>query len=801
MLKNYFRIAWRNLWKNKMYSFVNLLGLTTGIVSCMLIALYISHEMSFDRFNKNGDRIARVIMEYGDNASSQSAAVTGTKAGPQFKRSFPAVQAFARTWVVSRVVAKDDKAFVEQKVLFADPALFSMFSFPLLQGNAGTALDTKDKIVVTKSMARKYFGTEDVIGKTLRVGKQRTFQITAVAADAPDNSQIPFDFILPFDNVAEPGQEDWWTANYATYLMVEKPEQLSQLQSQITAFMKTPQVRKEANLVNEAEFLTYHLEPLYNVHLHSTLPGYVPNGNLTYIYILSCIALLILVIACINYTNLATAQAAGRVGEISIRKVLGAERKSLFMQYMGESMLLTFLALIVGMLVSTQLLPLFNNVTGKSLTAAALFTPLALGGMLLLGILVSLLAGGYPALVLSNTKLQQLLKSGFRLASSGGKVRKSLIVLQFSISVFLMLATMVILQQLSFIRKKSLGYDKEHVVVLPIDYAMLTNYEDLKAAIRRDPSVLQVAGAYESPTSVGWSDGITTTVPGPTAKNFPITALPTDLDFVQTMGIQIIAGTNFTPADELLRDTANHRANYRHTFILNETAVRQLGWTPEEAIGKTIYKNEPGTIKAVIKDFHFSSLHERIGPLMLFLNPEFVNQVFVKIRGTGIQASLAHLESIYKQRAPHRPFDYHFLDEEYDTLYKAETQTAGLFGTFAGIAIILACLGLFALAAFTTVQRTKEIGIRKVLGATVLNIVQLISQDFLKLVLISCCIAFPLAWWLAGKWLQDFAYRIHMQWWFFAVVALAATGVALFSVGVQALRAAMANPVKSLKSE
>lgn len=797
MFKSFIKIAWRNLRKNKLYTFVNILGLTIGIASCILIGLYVTHELSYDRSNERADRIARITMEYTDGTTVDHAALTGTKVGPQFKRTFPAITAYTRTILYTPTISVEDRTFNESRFLYADSAFFSIFSFPLVKGNPSTALSAPNHVVLTESMAKKYFPGQDPIGKTIRVNNARDYTITGIAKDAPDNSQIPFNFIASFTSLSSSKQEIYWTANYVTYLLLARPEDLGALQKQITAYMQTPDVRKE---VGERSHLTYYLEPLTRVHLYSHLDGLEPNGNITYVYILSAIAILILIIACVNYTNLATAQSQGRTGEISIRKVLGAGKGQLFRQYLGESILLTFMALVLAVFVSIQLLPLLNNVSGKSLTAYSLLKPLPVLTLLLLGLVVSFLAGAYPAFVLSSIRLMNILKSGFRMSSSGGNLRRSLIVVQFVISVCLMISTMVILQQLSYIRNKKLGYDKDHVLVLPASDEIHTRYDAVKAAVKQIPQVVDAGGASGTPVYVGWTDGLSA-VTETGNKNFTVKAIPCDADFVKTLGMQLVAGEQFTPGDTHLMTIPDTSKNFRYTFILNESAVKALGWTPQQAIGRTVEKYYPGTIRAVVKDFHFSSMHEAISPLILFLDTQWVNNIYVKVSGKDLPGTIARLQTIWKEYSPHHPFEYHFLDEDYNTLYKTETRTGQLFGTFSITAILLACLGLFALAAFTTAQRTKEIGIRKVLGASLTSLAGMLSKDFLKLVAIASLIALPLSWWVMNKWLEEFVYHINLSWWMFAAVILLALLIALVTVSFQAIRAGLANPVESLRSE
>lgn len=797
MLKNYFNVAFRNLRKNKLYSFINIAGLTLGTACCVLIALYIYDETMYDHFHQQGNRIVRATMEFSNAGTINKVATTGTKAGPQLKRTFPEIEAFVRTFKTTRVVTCQDKQFDEHGFLYADSSFFKVFSFPLTEGNVKTALNEPGKVVLSENAAKKYFGDEAPLGKTLLVGT-KDYEVTGVAANAPGNSQIQFDFIASFSNLDAAKTEEWFTANYITYFLLHDESQIADLQAKVNSYMQQG-VKKELGFEG-SDYLTYNLEPFTRVHLHSSLEGFEPNGNITYLYILGIIALLILSIACVNYTNLAIAQFSGRTGEIGIRKVMGALRGQLFIQFIGESVLLTLIALAFAILLCALLLPVFNEITTKAFTAAILFQPLFIGFIFTLGLVVSLAAGVYPALILSNTGIVKILKSGFSMTSSGGTVKKSLVVFQFAISIFLIISTMIILQQLSYIRHKNLGYDKEHILILPVDGRMTTQYEEIKSAIGNIPGVVSISGAYEPPTFVQWGDGIDAET-GVAKKQLSVNAIPADPDFISTLGMQLVAGTDFTSADLLLQDTSDNYKNYRNTFILNETAAKELGWKPEEAIGQTISKGFPGTVKGVVKDFHFASLHQPIGPLVIFVNENLARNFFVKIHSEDLSTTISQLEKMWKARVPYRPFEYHFLDEDYNSLYVADRRTAQIIGIASGLAVILACLGLFGLAAFTMAQRTKEIGIRKILGAGLKQILILVSGDFLKLVAIAVFVASPAAWVAGNKWLEDFAYRISIEWWVFAVAGVASLLIAFLTISTQAIKVAVANPVKSLRTE
>ncbi|MGN6639319.1 MAG: ABC transporter permease [Mucilaginibacter sp.] len=800
MLKNYFKITFRRLQRSRLYTLINLFGLTVGIASCVLIGLFIINELNYDRFNTNADRIVRMTMQYGEGGT-QKFPLTGTKAGPQLQRTFPQVESFVRLINSSPVVKNGDIMFNESRFLYADSSFFKIFSFKLLRGNPKTALNAPHKVVITENMAKRYFGNTDPIGKTLNVNRYsapQDFDVTGIIQDAPENSQIKYDFIASFMSLSVSKSEEWWTANYTTYLLLKNKDQLPAFQQQLNTYMHGIS-KGELKLADNSPLL-YNLEPLLWVHLHSQLGGLEPGGSATTVYILGIIALLILVIACINYTNLATVQSSAKSTEIGIRKVLGAQRHQLFSQFMGESFLLTFVALAVAVGLSVVLLPYFNQLTGKELSFGSLLQPLPILTLAMLCVLIAFASGGYPAFVLSNIKLINILKSGVKLTSSGGIFRKALIVFQFTVSVCLIVATIIVLQQLNYIHKKDLGYDKDHVIVLSMDHYAHEHYEAIKNEISLLPNVLSLSGANAEPVLVQWGDGITADN-GHGKTNLDIVALPSDVNFIKTMNMKIIAGTDFVPNDFKLMDTTDKGKNFRYSFILNETAARNLGWTPEQAIGKTIEKGNPGIVKAVIKDFNFASLHQPIGPMMLFLDTTFTNYYFVKVTGKNIPATLQSLQKLWKERVPTMPFEYRFLDDAYNNMYKTEQKTSAVFSTFSTLAILLACMGLFALSAFATLQRTKEIGIRKVLGAQVTNIVLLIAKDFLKLTLIAVLIAAPLAWYFMHRWLQDFAYHIQIQWWVFALAGVVCVLIAFVTVSMQSVKAALANPVDSLRSE
>ncbi|MBC7849216.1 MAG: ABC transporter permease [Chitinophagaceae bacterium] len=798
MIRNYLKIAWRSLLKNKTSSFINIVGLTTGLTCCLLMVLYMQHELSYDKFQKNGDRVVRVIMEYkfGEGEITKGN-FTSTKVFPAFKANFPEVVDGVRMADPARVVKFEDRIFNEEKFYYADSTFFNLFpSFTLIRGQANQVLKGPNMVVMTRSAAIKYFGdATDAVGKTLKIGGQQTdYIVTGIAEDCPSNSQIKFDFVASFSSLGVVQEENYWNANYTTYLLLRDEASIVSLQKKIAPFMKKEFANEPGTYVN------FLLEPYTRVHLYSTFDGFEPNSNITYIYIIGAIALLILVIACFTYINLSTARSIERAREVGIRKVAGAVRKQVFFQFIGESVMLTVFSLILSFLLAILILPAFNSLADRSLDSSQLFRfPVLLAALVIVGC-ISLLAGSYPAFVLSRFQPVHVLKGAFKNTGSGSILRKSLIVFQFSISVFLIVATFIIHQQLQYIQNKNLGYNREHVIVMNIDQKMIDKLDLIKTELKSNQNILAVSKAYNTPVQIPGGYSMYRGDRGSsTAMN--VTGCPVDNEFIPATNIEIVAGTNLSKQDLLDADQEDQSKSYYH-FILNETAAKALGWKPNEAIGKKIFLGDqrPGEVKAVVRDFHFASLHTTVEPLILFPGG-WGNTLLVKTTGKDIAGTISFIETKWKAIAPHRPFDYRFMDEDFQRLYHSEKRTGKVFTIFAGIAILLACLGLFGLAVYATQQRVKEIGIRKVLGASASSITVLLSARFLALVAASFVIASPLAWYVMSKWLEDFAYRVDISWWIFVLAGLAVTVITLLTVGLQALKAALSNPATSLRSE
>jgi putative ABC transport system permease protein len=797
MLKHYFNIAWRNLRKNKVFSAINIIGLSIGLTCCLLMGLYVQHEMSYDDFQKKGDRIARVIMEISFGGSVSKGNFTSTKVAPAFKKNFPEVESGVRMGQYSRIVRYDDKLFNEKRFVFADSTFFDVFTFPLLKGSTRDALSGPQKVVLTASTARRYFGNTDPIGKLIKVGSNATdYLVTGIIEDCPSNSQIKFDFLASFSSLGVNQEETYFDANYTTYLLLNKASSIASLQAKIPAFMKKEMKEK----ITGNDYVSFELEPMKRIHLHSAYGGFEANNSIVYIYIIIAVAVLMLLIAGFTYINLSTARSMERAKEVGVRKVAGALKTQIFWQFICESLILGVCSLLLSMLIAFLILPLFNKLAERQLSFSSLYAPFFIGFSIVVLFSISLLAGSYPALILSRFQPVKVLKGAFKNSGSGIWLRRSLIIFQFVISVFLIISTFIIQNQLHYIQTKNLGFDRDHVLVLPMDGKLQQKMSTLKSVFKSNPDILNVARAVNDPTNIlGGYDMRSAEMPE--ATQIMVTANPVDEEFIKTTGIHIIAGEDFTEQDvkDVQKDEQSER---KYHYILNESAAKALGWSPEEAIGKRMFlgNQRPGIVKAVVKDFHFASLHNPIKPLVLF-NEDWAGTMLVKVSGNNLAGTIKFLEKQWKTVAPHRPFEYHFLDEDYNKLYSEELRLGKVLNIFTGIALVLACLGLFGLSAYSIQQRKKEIGIRKVLGASFPNVVSLLSKDFIGLVVIAMIIAFPVAGWIMHRWLEDFAYRIPISWWMYAVAGIAALVITLITISFQAVKAAVANPVRSLRSE
>ncbi|TAE59845.1 MAG: ABC transporter permease, partial [Bacteroidetes bacterium] len=694
-----FTLAIRNLLRHKAFSAITLLGLSMGLACCLLIGIYVHHELSYDRFHEKGERIVRVVTDYAYEGEKGTIALTGTAVLPVLQRAFPEIEAGVRIYSADMfgpvVVRKGETVFQEEEFLYADAAFTEIFSFKLIEGDPKTALLNPNSLILTQGMAKKYFGDEMPLGKTLNVS-ERDYQITGVVADVPANSQIQFDFVASFSTLRVSKTEEWGSANYVSYLLLRDKQDISSLQTRIPPF-----ARQHSDLpMSEANYQDYRLEPLYEVHLHSQAKyGLATGGNITYIYLLSLVGFVILLIACTNYVNLTTARSAERAREVGIRKTIGAGRSRVFWQFMGESLLMALAALLLAVMLSAWLLPYASELAQKELSISLLAQPKALIALIGLGLLVGLLAGGYPAFVLSGYQPIQVLRGSFRSGTKGRMLRKGLIVSQFLVATFLIMCTLVIRRQMKFVQQTQLGYQAGQLLVLPADEQVLAKFSTLKTELLQHPGITGVTKATDTPVDIG---GMYSYLPeGATeAQMQNITAIGVEKDFIRTLGIPVLAGADFTEAD-VQQISGPYDSLHTYHFAINEAALAQTGLDPEAVIGKKWNLNgRSGEVKAVLKNFHFSSLHKPIGPLCVFLDPGYHSDILIRLSGSDVPAALGHLSATWKTLAPHRPFTYEFLDEEFARMYRAETRTTLIFQTVSVLAIALACLGLLGLSAF-----------------------------------------------------------------------------------------------------
>jgi putative ABC transport system permease protein len=794
---NNFKIAFRTLWKHKVPSLINVVGLTIGLSSCLLIALYIMHQVNFDRFQPNREQMVRVIMEYSfDGTEPKRGNFTSTKVAPVFARTFPEVQSSIRMADRDMIVRYKDSFFNEPNFLFADSTFFDMFYYDMLEGSAETALDGPRKIVLTKSAALKYFGKdESPLGKTLLIRtSEDPYEVTGVIADYPVMSQLKFDFLASFSSLGANQEETYFDANYTTYLLVTNSEAVAPLQEKITSFMK-----KE--MEGSGVLINFLLERFGEIHLRSPYTGFVPTVSEDFLFILGAVAALILTIVCATYINLSTARAVERAREVGVRKVVGAGRAQLFWQFIGESAVLSFVAIVFSVAIVFAVLPYFNELTQQQLRIQSLASYSIAGFSLAVLIVVSMLAGAYPAVVLSRFQPVKVLKGSFKNMASGKGVQQFLIVFQFAVTVFLIIATFVIKDQLHFIQSGNPGYNRDHLVVLPMDKKVLSDLSTIKNALKESRHVVNVSRCVSTPVHIAGGYGMRSDQMSKDVV-LGVNANPVDEEYIPATGLQLIAGTNFTEQD--IKDVSPEAIEERvHHYILNESAANLLGWSPEEAIGKKMYLGDhrPGFVRGVIRDFHFESMHHSIKPLVLFTEMRSHGKLLVKVNGADLPETLAFIEKTWKQRVPYLPFEFHFLDDDFAALYRTELQLGHIMNIFSGMAIVLACLGLFGLSSFISQQRTKEMSIRKVLGASFLNIMTLLSKNFLLLFVIALGIALPFAYLMMDRWLQGFAYRTDISVWLLMGAGAVVIGVALFTVSLQAIRTARVNPASTLKAE
>ena len=805
MFKNYFKIAVRNLKRDKVYSFINIFGLAIGITCCLLIMLYIHDELSYDNFHEKADRIYRVNTDLKFGANELKIPLCSDMLGPIMKKDYPQIKEFVRIHGRSRVmVKKDNRFFEEDEVIFADSTFFKVFTYSVLYGNTEHILNEPNTVVITENIAKKYFGSANAVNKFLAadVNGNNNFRVAAVLKDVPENTHLKFKMIFPMNSL----DYDWGnyvSSNFYTHFLLQpgiNPKDFSKKFDEYNDKYAFPFAKKYMNIESRAAFtkagnrLEHSLMPIKDIHLYSKLSQEMtPTGTIEYVYIFSAIALFILVIACVNFMNLTTARSANRAREVGIRKVLGTIKINLISQFLLESIVMTFISVVLAVLFSIILIPYFNSISAKELQISTMFSWQFLLILLTLPFAIGLIAGSYPAFFLSKFMPAEIIKGQLSKGSKSGKLRSALVVFQFVTSIVLISGTIVIYNQLNFIQSKNLGYQKDQLLIINGTYS-LNNIEAFKNEIMNTPGVSSatISGFLPVPSNRNFNGFFKDASMG-ADKGLTIQSWVIDYDYLNTLGIRIKEGRNFSK--DFGTDTAS--------IILNETAVKQFGF--KNPIGENVYELGNGRLKkysviGIVKDFHYESLRQEIGGVCLRLGSNFGNITF-KINPANTTAILSKVENLWKDMTSGKPFSYTFLDESFNQVYKAEQRIGQISFSFSFIAIIIACLGLFGLATFLAEQKTKEIGIRKVLGASIPSLLFMLLKEFLKWILIANLIAWPLSYYFMDKWLQDYAFRIDISWWIFVITGFMSVFIAIATVSFQAIKAAVTNPLNSLRYE
>jgi putative ABC transport system permease protein len=800
MIHEYIKTAYRNLKKNKGFTLINILGLSVGLATSLLIVLYVVDELSYDLYNVDANHIYRITEQVKLNGTEGSYAPSEAPLASSIK-DLPEIAKYARFLPTESLFISPRKYYVrkgnedlqENSLVFAESNIFDVFTLPMVSGNPVDALTAPHTVVLTESAAKKYFGNADPMGQTLTLNDTGVYRVTGIIKDIPLQSHFHFDLFVSLSSIPESKLTNWGFSGFHTYVVLKPGTDVAALQKRISDIVIKNGYPPKLWSTGDNYFRVI-LMPLLDIHLHSTSQFELSkSGNIQYVYIFSVIAAFILLMACVNFMNLSTARSSNRAKEVGVRKVLGSIRKHLIAQFLTESLLVTLLSMAIGLTLVLLTLPFFNQLAGTHLSLNRHTFIWLLPLLLTIVLVVGFLAGSYPAIFLSGFKPIDVLKGKMAAGFKGGRLRSFLVVFQFSISIFLIIGTIVIYNQLHYIHNKTLGFNRSQVLVIN----NVTNLKDkakvLKEELKQIPGVVSTTMTGYLPTG---HDRTTTALFPRLPIDFKDDVLtqfwPVDQDYLETMGIQLVSGRNFSA--QMATDSA--------AIIVNEAFAKRLD--TKDPLGKTLYRFsygvQPYHIIGVMKNFHFSSLHDQITPAVFF-NSEDRGAISAKVSTTDLPALLVQIESKWKSLAPDQPFTYSFMDEDFDATYKSEERTGNLFIAFSSLAILIACLGLFGLATYAAEQRNKEIGIRKVLGASVSGIVRMLSVDFIRLVLIAVLIATPIAWLAMNHWLQDFAYRITISWWVVAVAGLTAIFIAAVTISVQSIRAAMANPVDSLRSE
>lgn len=803
MIKNYFKTAWRNMRKNKIFSAINIIGLAIGIAACIMIMLFVSYERNFDAMHTRNIYRLDEVQKFEGMVAPQNVALSMFPMGPTLKNEFPEVRNFTRVRENQKVnVNYEGKKIYLPAICLVDSTFLDIFDFKLIRGDRATALQQPNSVIVTEETAKKLFGSGDPLGKMIQRYSNDTINlvITGVLENVPANSHMQFDALISFSTIFRPQMLENWGGNWlVTYLELAPNTDIAAMEKKFPAYLKRHMTRSD-NWKNYELFL----QPLKEIHSGSTniTHDYVnfQKFDKRYTYIFSIIAIIILAIACINFMNLSTARSAERAREVGIRKSIGAGRRQLAFQFIGESVLLSFIALILAVLLVKLFLPYVNNLSQRELELP-LFSNIPLLIYILVGaILVGLISGIYPALFLSSFQPVKVLKGVIAVGKNKGGLRNVLVVGQFTGAIFLIIATVFAVRQLRFMQSKDPGFNKEQVMILPLDNRSNRQFATLKKELLNNTLIAGVTGAQQRLGNNLHQTGVVFHGEGP-ARSLTSSQVIVDPDYLEVYKIPVIAGRDFTN---------DYAADNAKTYIINESLAKELlKDDPKASYSSLIGRNfgfggmdSTGQIVGVAKDFNFNSLHHKIETLCIFNQSDWgFGEMAIRINGQKARETVAFVESAWKKLLPETPFEYEFLDEHFAEMYKADSQVSKVVAVLAALAIIISCLGLFGLASYSAEKRVKEIGIRKVLGASVQNITAMLSKDFIRLVIIANLIAWPIAWFSVNRWLQDFAYRVPVSWWVFVLAAITAVLIALFTISFQAIKAAMVNPVKNLRTE
>ena len=808
MFRFFFKTAFRNITRHKGFSFINIAGLTLGLTACILIGLFVWDEHQYDKFLPGGDQVYRVYNHYINSEGSEDRAVAPPMFATTLQQDFPEVEQTARILMQPEnktLFENGNKKIYEQQGFYADSTFFDVFPLSFQFGSPVKVLDDPGSIVISKPLAERFFGNDNPVGKQLLVDKT-PFTVKGVFIKNP-KFHLQFDYVLPLAaaQIPKDRMQSWHWQQFYNYAKLKKGTNVRSLEAKFQADVKekSQPFMKDMHSANKPLF-----QPLNDIHLYSANFKFdnAQRGNITYVRALSVIAILILLIACFNFINLATAKSLQRAKEVGVRKAIGAERKQLMFQFVGETVLFSFISILISIALAILFLPWLNHFTGKHISTALFVNPVVIFLFIGLTLIVGILAGFYPALVLSNFKPVKVLKGTMSANADAGKIpwlRHSLVVVQFTFSVLLIISAIVVFKQVNYLHNKDLGFNKDEIMFFPMrGDNMFKNQQAFKNELTQIPGVSSVSIGYGFPGDAVAGDEILVPKNGKQEKE-SATQLMVDYDYIKTMGLQLVAGRDFSKEMGTDKD---------HAWIINETAVRQLGFgTPQRALGQKLYWHvwnnvNPDSIKegqviGVVKDFNYKSLYDKVETTVLQIFPDAAWKVAVKMKTTDLGSTINQVKNIWNQFTPDYPIEYKFLDENFEQMYKSEDKLRSLLSIFTAMAIFVGCLGLFGLAAYTAERRRKEVGIRKVLGASTKGVVLLLSKEFVKLVIISLLIASPFAWFFMNKWLQDFAYRINISWWIFIVAGVFTILIALLTVSFQAIKAATANPVKSLRSE